>query len=444
MKNESPPRVVKGRPKAQPQVLPFTAHPKVCTLQRELRALRQQIESNFVNCTKVYEKCAVYNGSIQKSVQFTTDIDKSDTVYHTVMYCHASYKHIATSFKLRVPTTSPMVTSLMIGEPSQPLPLFSPPAINVPAPRDDGRSVSIKCPTDKRFRAFVFTIPNYTDFDEHELEILYRDQVPLNLIAGREVCPTTGTPHLQGYVQFKNPRLPRFLCHYIHNGFIDAARGSAASNIQYCSKNNDVAVNHTDIVTVQNNKDDLGKQIYSLCSTLNPSDFIQQHPGLWVSYSSLITRTYNNIQYPERVPWCGDLQKKNVWIYGPTGTGKSTWARNQGTVHMHKLPNKWWNGYSSHVDTVIYEDYCPSTLGMAQYMKIWSDRYEFTAEVKNSAVRIYPGSFFFIVTSNYSIRECFEKEEDIAPLQRRFTQVAVNSSEELGLHFQLDPSILDR
>lgn len=58
------------------------------------------------------------------------------------------------------------------------------------------------------------------------------------LIYGREVCPSTGTPHLQGYVEFLNPQritgiktLPGF-----STSHLEVARGSPDQNITYCSK----------------------------------------------------------------------------------------------------------------------------------------------------------------------------------------------------------------
>lgn len=82
---------------------------------------------------------------------------------------------------------------------------------------------------------WCFTKNNYTDED---LAVLA--ELPCKyLIYGKEVAPTTGTPHLQGYLQMeKKIRMAGlkklFEAHYT------LANGSADQNIAYCSKEGDV------------------------------------------------------------------------------------------------------------------------------------------------------------------------------------------------------------
>lgn len=48
---------------------------------------------------------------------------------------------------------------------------------------------------------WTFTLNNYRDEDFDHLEQLYRQNHFKYLIYGKEVCPTTGTIHLQGFCQ---------------------------------------------------------------------------------------------------------------------------------------------------------------------------------------------------------------------------------------------------
>lgn len=50
-----------------------------------------------------------------------------------------------------------------------------------------------------RSYAWCFTLNNYTDEEIRRLESLECER----LVVGKEVAPTTGTPHLQGYIRFK-------------------------------------------------------------------------------------------------------------------------------------------------------------------------------------------------------------------------------------------------
>lgn len=62
---------------------------------------------------------------------------------------------------------------------------------------------------------------------------------------GKEVAPTTGTPHIQGYIYWKNGKtmsasrnlLPKRV------GFHEPAKGSYKDNWNYCSKSNNVLTN---------------------------------------------------------------------------------------------------------------------------------------------------------------------------------------------------------
>lgn len=48
---------------------------------------------------------------------------------------------------------------------------------------------------------WIFTLNNYSDEDFLHFDNLYSQGHFKYLIYGREVCPSTGTPHLQGFIQ---------------------------------------------------------------------------------------------------------------------------------------------------------------------------------------------------------------------------------------------------
>ena len=58
--------------------------------------------------------------------------------------------------------------------------------------------------------SWCFTIPNYTDGTLQSLRALSGSGCVAYLVFGREIAPTTGTPHLQGYVRFNTRK--RFAC----------------------------------------------------------------------------------------------------------------------------------------------------------------------------------------------------------------------------------------
>lgn len=50
---------------------------------------------------------------------------------------------------------------------------------------------------------WCFTINNYLPDDMEKLEVMFNHGHFNYLVFGEEIAPTTGTPHLQGYVQMK-------------------------------------------------------------------------------------------------------------------------------------------------------------------------------------------------------------------------------------------------
>jgi len=60
------------------------------------------------------------------------------------------------------------------------------------------------------------------------------------LIEGSEICPTTGRPHIQGYVWLKKElRPPAIVKLYPHISHFEKAKGTPWQNFTYCSKDKD-------------------------------------------------------------------------------------------------------------------------------------------------------------------------------------------------------------
>ena len=107
----------------------------------------------------------------------------------------------------------------------------------------------------------------------------------------------------------------------------------------------------------------------------------------------------------------------NYWIYGPPGTGKTRYVWDNYASLYVKNMNKWWDGYNDEVNVLI-DDWDPERgKVLCYYLKIWADRYPFLGETKGSSCMIRPTRI--LITSNYSLEDCFEGEE-YAAIKRRF------------------------
>lgn len=109
-----------------------------------------------------------------------------------------------------------------------------------------------------------------------------------------------------------------------------------------------------------------------------------------------------------------------LWLNGPPGVGKSHRASQlaEPLGLFRKNTMKWWDGYENE-PVVLIADLDLSHDSLAPYLKIWADRYAFTAEIKGSSLKIRP--MYMIVTSNYVPEDIWPEDQQLlAAIRRRF------------------------
>ncbi len=263
----------------------------------------------------------------------------------------------------------------------------------------------------QRSRGWCFTINNPNGFDECDIQLL-KDQSTYGVI-GKEVGEQ-GTPHLQGFVRFEHPVTFRRIKSLLQRAHIEAQRGSTVQASDYCKKEGDFD-EWGECPQQRRNAKERWRFIVDKAEEGDLEAIKDEYPGEYLRYYDklrCLRRREPNILH-------GDLQ--NEWWYGPTGTGKSRRVWELYPEHYQKQLNKWWDGYNNE-EVVVIEEWAPKNEMSASGLKIWSDRYPFTAEVKGGTVRgIRPKKI--IVTSNYAMDQCFERSEDLEPLKRRFKVV---------------------
>lgn len=92
---------------------------------------------------------------------------------------------------------------------------------------------------------------------------------------------------------------------------------------------------------------------------------------------------------------------RGIWIMGKPGVGKSYVARNAWHEKPYeKAQNKWWDGYNGQ-EIVIIEDMDTHGDKLSHLLKLWSDRYAISGEVKGGTIPLHYRKL--VITSNYSI-----------------------------------------
>jgi hypothetical protein len=280
-----------------------------------------------------------------------------------------------------------------------------------------------------RSTKWVFTINNPTPDDEAAVHALAEKETTEYLIAEHEIGDQ-GTPHIQGYVRFTNRTYRNHLSDSLGGrAYLAVARGSDQQNKNYCSKTGQIIV-EKGVVQTEKYQSGNWAVILNDAREKEHDGFAVAHPKEWILHRSAIERIHIEFKQGTIDTWDGRLPLKNWWVWGPTGIGKSRWAASQDLPknQYRKNFNKWWCGFNHTTTCVVLEDYPAAPQGdvLSQYIKIWGDRYPFTAEVKGGSILMEPGRWALIITSNHSIEQAITNQSDRDAIKRRFTEVELN------------------
>lgn len=131
---------------------------------------------------------------------------------------------------------------------------------------------------------------------------------------------------------------------------IEAMRGSLQQNTKYCSKQNEL--NEWGNRPAQGNRADLDSVVQRLRNQeTTAEDICLDDPVYYHMYGRTLERAEDILQ---RKRFRTEMTK-GVWLYGPTGVGKSHRAFEGFTPETHYVKNiedQWWDGYTGQ-ETVI-------------------------------------------------------------------------------------------
>ena len=278
-------------------------------------------------------------------------------------------------------------------------------------------------------RGYIFTQFNYGDEDEQRIQQCGASYI----LYGYEECPTTKRPHLQGYLFWTGKKRGSALIKQLPGCQLRVAMGGVKANYDYCSKSGKIYEAGTK-PSDQQEKGESSKQMWaSVLAYAQAGDedsIMAEYPGLYVAHFNKWDAIFLRAA-AKQVPEVRDGEMTGVWIQGPPGASKSAMARDMATGKLYSKPgnNKWWFNYRYEKEVLI-EDFDPTVKGMSYDMKIWTDRYKFKVEIKNGGAEILPDRV--IVTSNYTIEECFGPDDQlIGAMKRRFPTV-INLTDEDG------------
>lgn len=257
---------------------------------------------------------------------------------------------------------------------------------------------------------YAFTWNNYTD---QVLEFL--DDVPCEyLVYGKEIAPTTGTPHLQGFIKFKNDRSVDAVRKQFKGANINPCISSDLNNFNYCTKEDSDFYERGTRPAGQGKRSDLDMI----------RDLIKTEPKMRTVVN--IATSYQSVKMAEQIlkyheaprNWECDV----YWFWGATGTGKSRLAYEMcdpDDTYVAMSTAKWFDGYDSHGNVIIDDmrkDFCK----FHELLRLL-DRYAYKVETKGGTRQFRARRI--IITSCFHPRVLFDTREDINQLIRRIKEI---------------------
>lgn len=275
-----------------------------------------------------------------------------------------------------------------------------------------------------RDRGWCFTINNYTESDIRQVRALDYEY----LVFGYEIAPKTGTPHLQGYVHFKNPQTFGYVHKRLVRARLTIADGNAQQNRKYCTE--DGKFEEYGVMPQQGKRTDLEEVSRELIAGNTTVDqLVVANPVLYHQYGRTLHRLEDLRLRNQFRTW----DCEGVWYYGETGTGKTHRAFNgvppdPREVYLWNYDGGWQDGYVGQ-RTVILNEF-RGQIPMSELLML-CDKWPATVRRRGREPAPFLASKI-IVTSSMPPDGVYHNlfDDSIRQLLRRFTVIQCISHDE--------------
>lgn len=217
------------------------------------------------------------------------------------------------------------------------------------------------------------------------------------VIYGREIAPSTGRKHLQGWMYvpgkcsmaaakkiLKEPR--------VH---LENQRGTNTEARNYCMKDGD----YTELGKLPNpgERTDLDSLAASVrTGELTVADIVDQNPAAIHAWGRVLDRIEDQRSLTLRRTW----MTQGIWLYGRSGCGKTRYVFDNHPVddiYIHNTSdNGWWEGY--HGQPVVLFDDFRGEIRYAEMLRL-VDRYQKTVPRRNRPPSPFLAKVVYVTSS---------------------------------------------
>lgn len=234
---------------------------------------------------------------------------------------------------------------------------------------------------------WCFTLNNPTDEEVDKLSALECEYI----IYGREHMEEGLTPHLQGYVVFKNLKRFNTLKRYLERVHWEKAIAGHKENIEYCSKEDTRPYERGERpIDFIRRKADLKKELEK---DLKNGHIILANKRTLYGFNKeqeMFEEIVNNL-----------LEKPEVvYVYGDSGTGKTYWAIQDAVQRygkencaMVRFKNNFAISNNPQAEALILPEFRPSCIDAASFLE-FTDGYGMILNVKYGQIFIRPKAIY--------------------------------------------------
>lgn len=287
-----------------------------------------------------------------------------------------------------------------------------------------------------RHHGWIFTLNNWNDEDHFNAMNLPAYKTAY-FVCGYEIAPTTGTPHLQGYVNFRTARSLADVTRLVPKAHFDVARGSCKQNQKYCGKSGIYVEDGKP--TQQGKRSDLDLFVDDCRSGMPWHELKDKHLTLFIRYEKGLISAFEACQKPRD----RNVDPIIVWIWGRAGSGKSRAVHDKFGQNVVTLSNPQYFDAYCHEKAVLFDDFgkeyhCKLT---KKVLLSLTDRYPYTCNVKGSSKVWNPTYIFF--TCDRSPEDFFKNivgydQLDYEQIIRRITHIFGLPKDQDALELYLD------
>ncbi len=248
------------------------------------------------------------------------------------------------------------------------------------------------------------------------------------IVMQEEIAPTTGTRHLQGYMEFrrairKNNLKRKLVAAGIPNTIhLERRHGTQAEAIAYCKKpetrpDNGQQYEHGTPKPPGRPQGEHSTAVEAVMADTPMTEVAEAYPKAFVKHHQGLKALTEIRAKPRK--WAMEI----IIYYGPTGTGKSFMAhKDRPEAYDVTWPEKggwWWPNYHGQATCIM--DEFRHQISLDKMLQIM-DRYPLTLQYKGGNTKFR--SETLIITSNIPPHEWYPKVRDVTMLRRRIKQFA--------------------